>query len=490
MPTVNAIRHPPPPRLQPTSYRETCNLTGHSDWVWSVAFCPNGREIASGSRDGTVRLWRLPDDPDIDKSAQTVWVAKHGCKVFAVSVSDDGNLVASGGLDGRIVVWCVRTGIKVTESLGTRVGGDSLSQSTGPRIWSVVFSPGSKRVASASGDGVVSVWCALTGKQLAGPFFGHTGSIYTLAFSPDGRNLASSGNDGSIRVWDSYSGSLVLPPIQAHTSRVRSLVWAPDSRAIFTASHDSTIRSFDPLTGVQLGIYQGHGPAICSLDISHDGTFIVSASRDNTVRLWSTITCQQVSASIQHSDWINTVSLSKDGRYLASAGARFSIHIWRLSNQENRASATLDANEAASDESTLVGTTEFDPKELDPLDTLSVYSGKLSGKHKISEYSRDAYPAFLNVRESPEDSYVKDKSHFEAESSRTPTPNRSHPVKRARKLCSRLFSALVFTRTQKLIKLGRFLRTPPLQRIKGRIRRLFPCQHRQVSPASKDLRHT
>ena len=341
MPAVKAIRHPPPPRPQTVSYRESCNLTGHSDWVWSVAFCPNGREIASGSRDGTVRLWRLLDNPDIDQSAQTVWVAKHGCKVFAVSVSDDENLVASGGLDGRIVVWCVRTGIKVTESLGTRVGGNSLSESLGPRIWSVVFSPGSKRVASASGNGAVSVWCALTGKRLAGPLFGHIGSIYTLAFSPDGRNLASSGNDGSIRVWDSYSGSLVLPPIQAHTSRVRSLVWAPDSRAIFTASHDSTIRSFDPSTGVQLGIYQGHGPAICSLDISHDGTFIVSASRDNTVRLWSTITCQQIGASIQHSDWINTVSMSRDGRYLASAGAGFNIHIWRLGNQENLASRTL-----------------------------------------------------------------------------------------------------------------------------------------------------
>ncbi|KAL4067049.1 WD40-repeat-containing domain protein [Scleroderma yunnanense] len=397
MPAVKAIRHPPLFPPETISHRESCNLTGHSDWIWSVAFCPNGREIVSGSRDGTVRLWRLPDGPDVNDTAQMVWAAKQGCKVFTVSVSEDGKFVASGGLDGRIVMWCAQTGLKVTELLHSRIGKDSELKSTRSRIWSVVFSPDSKRIASASGDGVVSVWCALTGEQLAGPFFGHIGSIYALAFSPDGRKLVSGGNDGSIRIWDSYSGSLVLPFIQLHTDPVRSLVWAPDGKAIFTASHDSTIRCVEPSTGALLHIYGGNGGPICSLDTSHDGKLLVSASRDNSVRLWSTTNFQQIGAPIQHSDWINTVSLSKDGRYLATAGAGFDVYIWKLRINENLAVGTPDVNDDGSDEGTLVGTTELNPEEFGAQDTPPIYTEKSIGTHGAPEYSRDVSPMVLKV---------------------------------------------------------------------------------------------
>src|SRR5439155_13710523 len=116
-------------------------LTGHQNWVCSVAFSPDGRSLASGSRDNTIKLWH----------------------------------VAAG-------------------QVGATLTGH---QST---VWSVAFSPDGRSLASGSGDNTIKLWDVATG-QVRATLTGHQNPVASVAFSPDGRSLASGSGDNTIKLW-------------------------------------------------------------------------------------------------------------------------------------------------------------------------------------------------------------------------------------------------------------------------------------------------
>ena len=87
-------------------------LKGHSDWVWSVAFSPDGRRIVSGSNDKTIRVW------DAETGEEVVGPLKgHSDLVWSVAFSPDGRRIVSGSSDKTIRVWDAETGEKVVEPL-------------------------------------------------------------------------------------------------------------------------------------------------------------------------------------------------------------------------------------------------------------------------------------------------------------------------------------------------------------------------------------
>jgi WD40 repeat protein len=198
------------------------------------------------------------------------------------------------------------------------------------RVMSVAFSPDGTRLASASADGSIKVWDAMTG-HLCLTLTRHTRTVWSVAFSPDGRRLASGSYDKTIKVWDATTGEL-LHTLRGHTSDVRCVAFSPDGRRLASASNDKFIKLWDANTGHCLDTLQGHTQMVLGVAFSPDGTRLASASQESKVRVWDLSTRQTALTLRGHARGIWCVAFSPDGRRLASASFDRTVKVWDMTS--------------------------------------------------------------------------------------------------------------------------------------------------------------
>ena len=218
------------------TYQEIALLTGHTSWINSIAFSTDGRTLASGSWDNTVRL------SDALTGAHQKTLTGHTGVILSIAFSPDSTILASGGgdRDNTIRLWDVLTGHQKTLTGHT----DGVS--------SIAFSPDGGTLASGGSwnDDTVRLWDTTTG-ELKATLAGHPGGVYSVAYSPDGETLASGGYK-EIRLWDAVTGAHQRTLI-GHRWNVYSVVFSPDGDTLISGSEDANHPS--------VGCYDGDTPA-------------------------------------------------------------------------------------------------------------------------------------------------------------------------------------------------------------------------------------
>ncbi len=286
-------------------------LTGHSDSVQSVVYSPDGRYLASGSRDKTIKIWEVATGKELRT------LTGHSSWVSSVVYSPDGRYLASGNGDNTIKVWDVVTGTE----LRTLAGYSGW-------VWSVAYSPDGRYLASGSYDNTIKIWEVATGKELR-TLTGHSSVVLSVVYSPDGRYLASGSSDKTIKIWEVATGK-ELRTLTGHSREVMSVVYSPDGRYLASGSWDKTIKIWEVATGKELPTLTGHSREVMSVVYSPDGRYLASGSWDKTIKIWEVATGKQLRTLTGHSFWVWSVVYSPDGRYLASGSLDKTIKIWRV----------------------------------------------------------------------------------------------------------------------------------------------------------------
>ena len=296
---------------------------GYFPDVKSVAFSPNGDILASGSAQGTVKLWNVATREPIN----TFW---HEDNVESVAFSPDGRMIASGWWKngGRVSVWMVSTENEVA----------TLKHSNG--VNAVAFSPDGTILASGAWNNSVKLWNVETWREIVTLKHSQIGaSIHTVAFSPDGKLLASGSGDGRIKLWNVTSYQEIVT-LDAHADAVLSVAFSPDGKLLASAeitqdptdySWDSQVKLWDVETKRDVATIEadttvyGYTYWFKSVAFSPNSTILATGSADNTVKLWDVETRRRV-ASLGHGNHtsggciggVHSVTFSPNGANIAS----------------------------------------------------------------------------------------------------------------------------------------------------------------------------
>jgi WD40 repeat protein/transcriptional regulator with XRE-family HTH domain len=304
-------------------------LTGASVEVDSVAFSPDGRTLAAGSLDGLVQLWNVTDPAHPRPLGQTLT----GSAAASVAFSPDGHTFVSvssnGDGNGVMQLW------DITDPAHLRSIGPVMTGGSGAVV-SVAFSPDGHALASVSGDGTVWLWDVAdrAHPRSLGPILVGSGAVVTVAFSPDGRTLASGDADGTVRLWDVADRAHprpLGPVLTGGSGAVVSVAFSPDGHALASGSDDGTIWLWDvadPAYPSALSQPVTSPGAVESLAFSPDGHTLASSS-DGTIRLWSLPQTVLTGSTAP----VESVAFSPDGHSLASGDDDGTIRLWDVTDR-------------------------------------------------------------------------------------------------------------------------------------------------------------
>lgn len=326
-------------------------LEGHTAAVRSVVFDQTGKMLASGSDDGTIRIWN-PYQNDVEpivlsdhnKSVRSLmfnpinqrlvsvsddysvrlWNIEsfkpnskllngHNDRVWTVAVSADGKMLATGGADSTLMLW----------DLNNFNSGPWARLKQNSWIRAVAFSSNGHWLAAGCEDGALKIWACEKANFQIFTELKHGGGIRSLAFSPDNSILVTGDANGRILQWSlNQSGAKAKVAVQflAHQAAVNSVTFSSDGKLLASASSDKQVKVWDvnhssnePL------LILDHDAYVWSVSFSPDGSLLASACADKIVRIWYTktatlaeIVCSVVQRNLTMKEWVDFIGTDID----------------------------------------------------------------------------------------------------------------------------------------------------------------------------------
>ena len=355
--------------------------TGYSQSALGVDFSPDGRILASSSRDGIIDfldlatgevVWResfgrgnyamirfSPDGSHLaatlrrqlriyDVASRQVIGTLRAPAATNISWSPQGTMIATSHRNGDVELWEVTTG----RNVGTLAAHND-------SVWGVDFSSDGARLATGDEAGKVVIWDVATRRMATE--FSAPAAVWTLSFSPDGDVLGTAGAGTAVTLWDlSNNPSSSSVELDGHDSgSIRWIDFSPNGRLLASGGDDQTIRVWNPRTGAGVATIEGHSGRLNVICFGPDGRTLASTSNDRTVRLWEIdaephegiadprnyfigaqfvddrtiitggrgkaqlldpVTGAVVRSFSDDDNQVNSVSASADGRYIAGGG--------------------------------------------------------------------------------------------------------------------------------------------------------------------------
>jgi len=272
---------------------------GHKDTVYSVAMSPDGKTLATGSFDYTIKLWETKTGQEITTFAGP---QGHQKMVLSVAFNNDGSLIASGSADNTLKIWEVPG-----KNPLPKTGKDTPNASLKPprnfghpnHVDAVAFQPGGNLLVSGCHDGKIRIFDLVKNAQIK-EINAHptpmAAMIYTLAFTPDGKQIVSAGYDKSLKLWDLSTGNLVreFKAYKAkefekgHQEGVFSVAFSPDGKLLASGSGgiERALKIWNVADGtvirdltnprIKANPAVAHPGSVYNLRFTHDGKYLVS----------------------------------------------------------------------------------------------------------------------------------------------------------------------------------------------------------------------
>ena len=296
------------------------SLEGHTHLVETVAFSPDGKTLASGSWDYTVRLWDL----SVANGKQTgrPVILPHETTRLAMAFSPDNSTLVSAG-DRSLTIW---------------TGGPEYErrlECKGETYHCLSFSPDGRTLALGAEDGSVRLWEMPSARE-QGALQDHSGTIRSVAFSPDGRHLVSASQKGRVVLWDVSSGLALSTLVEEGPQPVGAVAFSPDGRLIAVGHfvfEDRDVLLFDANTGDLKNRLVGHRRGIHGLAFSPDGRYLASAGLDHCIKLWDLDKSSELANLSDEVGWVKSIAFSPEGTRIAFCGNDERVRFWDLKDE-------------------------------------------------------------------------------------------------------------------------------------------------------------
>ncbi|MFW9820649.1 MAG: serine hydrolase, partial [Candidatus Thorarchaeota archaeon] len=314
------------------------NLTGHGWEVQKVVFSPDGQTLASGSHDGSIKIW------DISSGEVLNTLQGHYYSVISLAFSPDGSKLASGGWGKKINIWDLPSGSLIH------------SWSISPYIaLDLVFSPDGKSLAVGRGEwggnfaqpqqNTLYLLNVSNGEILKN-FTGHTNAVTSVLFSADGSWMASGSWDNTVKIWNTSTCNEIFS-LENHTFIVSSIALSSDELTLASGSFDKSINLWNISSGQLLEKLTTPDQEVWSIAFSNNNSRLAAAVGDlnywpkpstfweafgdmqnSSIQLWDTTTKVVIETLVGHEHIIESIDFSPDGSILASGSWDWSIKLW------------------------------------------------------------------------------------------------------------------------------------------------------------------